>query len=164
MITRDVGADQSRLAVLQVTLTFTMSSTGMPSVMQMTSSLRRPRPRGSRRRQMAAAHRSRSHWRRSALRACSTVSKIGMPRSRYHPCPAPRRRPSACRTPAGAGVELARGAGDALGEDAGVFVYQDAHRINVLFADRLDREARRVGHVVGGDHLDARLGENLLAL
>src|SRR5271169_152967 len=65
---------------------------------------------------------------------------------------------------AGARVELAGGAGDALGEDAGVLVYQNAHRINVLFADRLDHAARRVGHVVGGDHLDARLGEDLLAL
>src|SRR5690348_1397618 len=34
-----------------------------------------------------------------------------------------------------AGVELAGRAGDALGEDAGIFIYQDAHRINVLFAD-----------------------------
>ena len=109
-----------------------MSVTGMPSVMQMTSGdarVGRLEDRVGRERRRHEDHAER--WRRSPATASSTVSKTGT-------CPgllnsgrlAGRRRRRRCCVPYSSTGRRGscRRAGDALDQDAGCFVDENAHR------------------------------------
>src|SRR5215470_19560166 len=93
--------------------------------------------------------------------ACATVSKIGMP-SKSDP-PRPGVTPATIWVPYSLQARVWSWPVAPVIPCVSTRVFLST-RMLILSSDRLHDTLRGVGHVAGGDHLDARIGENLLAL